>query len=86
LLSHSRREAEQIVSSAQTQAKAYTAAGQADAERELAALKTEVDRYTKRRDAIVAQLGALRDVISGFGDSPEEPTQPAAGKRNDKTT
>ena len=72
LLSHARREAEQIVSSAQTQAATFTAAGQAEAERELAVLKAEVDRYQKRRDAIVGQLGALRDVITGFGDEPSE--------------
>ena len=67
-LQHARREAEQIVSSAQTQGANFTAAGQAEAERQLAALKAEVDRYQKRRDSIVAQLGALRDVVSGFGD------------------
>ena len=58
------------MSSAQTQAATFTAAGQAEAERELAVLKAEVDRYQKRRDAIVGQLGALRDVITGFGDEP----------------
>jgi hypothetical protein len=67
-VSHARREAEQIVSSAQTQAASFVAAGQAEAERDLAVLRAEVDRYQKRRDSIVAQLGALRDVISGFGD------------------
>jgi hypothetical protein len=71
LVNHARREAEQIVSSAQTQATTFTAAGQAEAERELASVKAEVDRYQKRRDSIVAQLGALRDVISGFGDEPD---------------
>jgi uncharacterized protein involved in exopolysaccharide biosynthesis len=70
VLSHARREAEQVVSTAQTQAATFTAAGQAEAERELAELKAEVDRYQKRRDSIVAQLGALRDVITGFGDDP----------------
>ena len=66
-----RREAEQIVSSAQTQAATFAAAGLAEAEQELAALKAEVDAYQKRRDSIVGQLGALRDVISGFGDTPK---------------
>ncbi len=70
LLSHARREAEQVVSSAQTQAQSFTAAGEAEAERELAALHAEVDRYARRRDAIVAQLGALRDVVAGFADDP----------------
>ena len=56
------------MSSAQTQAANFIAAGQAEAERDLAVLRAEVDRYQKRRDSIVAQLGALRDVISGFGD------------------
>ena len=30
--------------------------------------KAEVDRMTKRRDAITAQLASLRDVVAGFGD------------------
>jgi len=34
----------------------------------IAALKAEVDRVQKRRDAIVAQLGALRDVVASFAD------------------
>ena len=42
--------------------------------------KAEVGRLTKRRDSIVAQLGALRDVVSSFAESPEpaadeEPTK-----------
>ena len=37
------------------------------ADRELAAVRSEVDRMTKRRDAIVAQLAQLRDVVAGFG-------------------
>ena len=55
----------------------WTAAGEAEAERQLATLKAEVDRYQKRRDSIVAQLGALRDVISGFGDDDPKPEQSA---------
>ena len=31
-----------------------------------AMVRAEVERMTKRRDAIVAQLGALRDVVAGF--------------------
>ena len=39
----------------------------------------EVDRLTKRRDAITAQLGALRDVVAGFADDPAPvPAQKAA--------
>jgi uncharacterized protein involved in exopolysaccharide biosynthesis len=72
VLTHARREAEQVVSTAQTQAATFTAAGQAEVERELSDLKAEVDRYQKRRDSIVAQLGALRDVITGFGDDPAD--------------
>jgi uncharacterized protein involved in exopolysaccharide biosynthesis len=63
------------VSSAQTQAASFTASGEAEAERALATLKAEVDRYQKRRDAIVAQLGALRDVVAGFGDDAEAATE-----------
>jgi len=63
-----RREAEQIVHAAETQAANSVAAGQADAERELVSIKAEVDRLQKRRDGIVAQLGALRDVVASFAD------------------
>ena len=34
----------------------------------VAALRAEVDRLAKRRDAITAQLASLRDVVAGFGD------------------
>ncbi|MGH3509848.1 MAG: hypothetical protein ACRDPI_06405, partial [Nocardioidaceae bacterium] len=71
LLSHSKREAEQIVTTARTQAFSHTASGRAETERQLAALKAEVDRYQKRRDSIIAQLGALKDVVTGFGDEAE---------------
>ena len=37
-------------------------------ERQLAALRAEVDRMAKRRDAITAQLASLRDVVAGFGE------------------
>ena len=36
------------------------------------ALKAEVDRLTRRRDSITAQLSALRDVVAGFGDDDDE--------------
>jgi hypothetical protein len=31
-------------------------------------VQAEVDRMTKRRDAVAAQLGALRDVVAGFSE------------------
>ena len=56
------------VASARTQADAIATAGNAEQERNLAALKAEVDRMTKRREAISAQLGSLREMMAGFGD------------------
>ena len=67
LVSRARREAEQIVSAAKKQADALRNSGHADSERELQALRVEVDRLTRRRDSITAQLTALRDVVAGFG-------------------
>ena len=67
LLSRARREAGQIVASATTQAESIRHR-HAEAERELAAVRAEVDRMTKRRDAVAAQLGALRDVVAGFAE------------------
>ena len=40
-------------------------------------LKAEVDRLTKRRDAIAAQLASLRDVVAGFGEDDELSKDPA---------
>ena len=34
----------------------------------VAAIKAEVDRMSKRREAISAQLGSLRDLMAGFGN------------------
>ena len=56
------------MASARTQADALTAAGNAEQERNLSALKAEVDRMTKRREAISAQLGSLREMMAGFDD------------------
>ena len=56
------------MASARTQADSITATKHAEAERELADIQAEVERVTKRRDAITAQLGALRDVVAGFGE------------------
>ena len=71
LLTRARREAEQIVASARTQAESITSSGDAEKERQLAAIRSEVDRMTKRRDAISAQLASLRDVVAGFGEDDE---------------
>ena len=67
-MSRARREAEQIVASARTQAEAVAVSGNAEHERNLSALKAEVDRMTKRREAISAQLGSLREMMAGFGE------------------
>ena len=77
------------MSSAQTQATSFISSGQADAERKLAELNAEVDRLTKRRDSIVAQLGALRDVVSTFAEAPaaevvEAATEDAADEASDE--
>ena len=68
LMSKARREAEQLVSAAKKEADSLRSTGHADAEAELAAIKAEVERMSKRRDGIVAQLGALKDVVKGFGE------------------
>ena len=74
LLSRSRREAEQIVGlGAEPGRRAHRISGNADAERELPRLKAEVDRMTKRRDAITAQLSSLRDVVAGLRRRRREP-------------
>ena len=75
LLAEARREAEQMVAGAQKEAESLRSRGHADAERELAAIKAEVARVSKRRDGIVAQLAALKDVVSSFGqdDNHDEP-------------
>ena len=49
-------------------AEAVRSAGDAERQREVNLLKAEVDRLSKRRDAITAQLASLRDVVAGFGD------------------
>ena len=68
ILSRARREAEQVLAAANTQAEAVRSSGDAERAREVALLKAEVDRLSKRRDAITAQLASLRDVVAGFGD------------------
>jgi len=74
LLNKARREAEQLVGSAKKEADRLRTSGHAEAEAELATIKSEVDRLSKRRDGIVAQLAALKDVVSGFGGD-EEPRE-----------
>ena len=59
MLTRARREAEQIVASARTQADAITSRGDAESERQLAEIKAEVERMAKRRDAIAAQLSLV---------------------------
>jgi F0F1-type ATP synthase membrane subunit b/b' len=83
LLAKARREADQLVNAAKKQAEALRVNGHAESEQALAAIKSEVDRVSKRRDAIVAQLGALKDVVSGFGKDEED--APAPGEASEPT-
>ena len=67
LLSRARREAEQIVASARTQADSIGSTAHAEAAAR--AGRRSGPRSTgmsKRRDAITAQLASLRDVVAGF--------------------
>ena len=57
-----------MLAAATTQSEAVKASGDAERQREVNLLKAEVDRLSKRRDAITAQLASLRDVVAGFGD------------------
>ncbi len=72
LLSRARREAEQIVASARTQADSITASGEADAQRQLAATRAELERVSKRKSAITAQLASLADLVAGFDENDAE--------------
>ncbi|MCX6397493.1 MAG: hypothetical protein NTV23_13490 [Propionibacteriales bacterium] len=78
LLSKARREAEQLVRSAKKEAESLRINGHAASEQALAEIKAEVVRVSKRRDAIVAQLGALKDVVSGFGKDDDADDAPLA--------
>ena len=78
LLAKARREAEQVVATAKKEAESLRSQGHADAERELAAIKAEVERVSKRRDGIVAQLAALKDVVSSFGQDDDHSHDAAA--------
>jgi hypothetical protein len=68
-----------MVGSAKKDAESIRSTGHAEAERELATIRAEVDRMAKRRDGIVAQLSALKDVVSGFAqDDSDAPAAEAA--------
>ena len=56
------------MTSARSQADSISSTGQAEAERELAATRAELDRLRRRRDAITTSSTSLRDVVAGFGD------------------
>jgi len=56
-----------MVAGAKKEATSVRSSGHAEAERELATIRAEVDRLSRRRDGIIAQLGALKDVVAGFG-------------------
>ena len=62
-----------------TQADAITAAGKAEAGARAGRAQGRGRPDAKRRDAIVAQLGSLRDVIAGFGD--DEPSTTRCTRR-----
>ncbi len=60
------------------------ASARAEAERQLASIRAEVDRITKRRDAITAQLASLRDVVAGFGTDDDATSASAPTSGDDK--
>lgn len=86
LMAKARREAEQLVHSAKKEAESLRINGHAESERALAAIKAEVDRVSKRRDAIVAQLGALKDVVSGFAKDDDGPDETPSAAAESETT
>ena len=57
-----------MIASARAQAEAITASGDAELQREIAGRRAELDRLTKRRAAITAQLSSLADLVAGFGE------------------
>ena len=75
-----RKQAEQIVSNAN-----------ADAERQTVTARSELETLTKRRDGIVSQLGALRDLVASFGgdsaagteEKPADKATPACAKNQE---
>ncbi|HEX2175179.1 MAG TPA: hypothetical protein VHG70_04655, partial [Nocardioidaceae bacterium] len=72
MLSRARREAEQVVATARRQAEQITAHGKADAERSIESMRQQLESLQRRRDGIVAQLSALRDVVAGFASYDDE--------------
>ncbi len=74
MLSRARREAEQLVITAKSQVEDISSNSILEAQAQLAQIKDEVARMTKRRDSITAQLGALRDVMTGFDDDDTKPS------------
>ena len=77
MLSRSRREAEQIVATARKQAEHMSSQALSELDRRTAAARTELDTVQRRRDGIVSQLAALRDLVAGFGPDEAEPQQAA---------
>ena len=80
LIARARRDAETILSKARAEADHLASTATVEAEKGHAIIKAEVDRLTKRRDAIAAQLSSLTDLVSGFGknDDPVEIEAPKA--------
>ena len=80
LIARARRDAEAILSKARAEADHLASTATVEAEKGHAIIKAEVDRLTKRRDAIAAQLSSLTDLVSGFGknDDPAELEAPKA--------
>ncbi|EGD41390.1 putative cellulose-binding protein [Nocardioidaceae bacterium Broad-1] len=79
IISRARRDAEAILSKARAEADHLASTATVEAEKGLAIIKAEVDRLTKRRDAIAAQLSSLTDLVSGFGKT-EDPAELEAPK------
>jgi hypothetical protein len=46
-------------------------------DRRTAAARSELDTVQRRRDGIVSQLAALRDLVAGFGPDEGDPQPPA---------
>ncbi|MFE6508940.1 hypothetical protein ACFVDI_15420 [Nocardioides sp. NPDC057767] len=79
IISRARRDAEAVLSKARAEADHLASTATVEAEKGLAIIKAEVDRLTKRRDAIAAQLSSLTDLVSGFGKT-EDPAELEAPK------
>ncbi|MEU0266060.1 hypothetical protein [Nocardioides sp. NPDC006303] len=79
IIARARRDAEAILSKARAEADHLASTATVEAEKGHAIIKAEVDRLTKRRDAIAAQLSSLTDLVSGFGKT-EDPAELEAPK------